>query len=88
MSASERRILFTHWLAEAWEDYTTNCQEEITNAFKRYDMDGKENDLAKMQGVPEYKAPAKGDPKMEDPLKGLKRKRKDSQKQSEKKQKS
>ena len=50
-------------------------------------MEGKENDLLKMQGVPEYKASAKEDPKMVDPLKGLKRKRKDSQKSSEKKQK-
>ena len=39
----------THWLAEAWEDYTKNCQVEITSAFKRCgqynDMDGGENDL-------------------------------------------
>ena len=56
---------FTHWLAKAWKDYTENCQEEITNAFKRCgqynDMNGRENDLVKMQGVPDCKPPAKGE---------------------------
>ena len=78
VTASERRILFTHWLAEAWEDYTSNCQHEITNAFKRCaqfnDIHGRENHLVKIQGVPDYKPPAKNDPRLENPLKKKKKK--------------
>ena len=50
-------------------------------------MNGKENHMVKMQGVPEYTPPAKSDPKLEDPLKGVKRKRKNSHKMLQKKQK-
>ena len=79
VSASEHRILFTHWLAAAWKDYTSNCQAEITKAFKRCgqfnDMDGRENHLVKVQGVPDYKPPAKNDPRLEDPLKKTKKRK-------------
>ena len=47
VSASKRRLLFTGWLAEAWDDFTSHNQEVIKNAFKRCgmynDIDGKEN---------------------------------------------
>ena len=64
ITTSERRILFTKWAAEAWEDYSTNNQAEITAAFKRCgmfnDVDGRENHLVKVQGCPDYEVPAKG----------------------------
>jgi len=83
VSAAERRILFTHWLADAWKDYTTNCQAEITNAFKRCaqfnDIHGRENHLVKVQGLPDYEPPAKDSARLIDPLKeNKKRKRKSS----------
>lgn len=47
VSAGERRILYTKWLGEAWEDYTTNHADEITKAFQHCGMfnkmDGSEN---------------------------------------------
>ena len=62
VTTCERRILFTKWLGEAWGDYATNNQEEITGAFKRVgmynDIHGKENHLIKLQGLPDYKPPA------------------------------
>ena len=64
ITTSERRILFTKWAAEAWEDYSTNNQAEITAAFKGCgmfnDVDGRENHLVKVQGCPDYEVPAKG----------------------------
>ena len=67
VTAAERRVLFTKWLSEAWEDFTTNHQDQITNAFKRCgmfnDIDGKENHLVKLdKRCPEYKPPAKDAP--------------------------
>ena len=77
VSAAQRRILFTKWLAEAWEDYTTNCQEEITTAFKKAgmynDIDGRENHLVKLPGLKEYKPPLKEDPLPELPKKKRKK---------------
>ena len=70
MSAAEWRWLFTYWLAKAWKDYATH-------AFKRCgqfnDVHGRENHLIKIQGVPDYKSPAKDDPWLVDPLKEGKR---------------
>ena len=43
----ERRLLFVKWLADAWEDFTTNHPEMITNH------------LVKIRRAPHYKAPAK-----------------------------
>ena len=55
VSASERRILYTKWLGESWEDFTQNHQDQITKAFKRCGMfnaiDGSENHLIK---IPRY----------------------------------
>ena len=72
MSAAERRWLFTHWLAKAWKDYTTNCQDQITNALKWCspfnDVHGQENHLIKIQGVRDYMPPAKDDPCLVDPF--------------------
>ena len=84
ITTSERRILFTKWLGEAWEDYATNNQEEITGAFKRVgmfnDIHGRENHLIKVQGLPDYEPPAIDDepePVVDAPKK---RKRKQSKK--------
>ena len=60
VTAAERRVLFTKWLAEAWEDFTTNHQDQITNAFKRCgmfnDINGKENHLVKLdKRYPEWR---------------------------------
>ena len=69
---------------------TSNCQAEMTQAFKRCtqynDMEGRENDKVTIQGLPNYQPPAKDDPKEDDPFK-TKRKRDPSQKKSEKRQK-
>ena len=66
-SKTERRILATKWLGEAWEEYTTNHQDEITLAFKKCGMynalDGSENYLIKVKGAKDYKPPKKDDPK-------------------------
>ena len=63
VGASERRVLFVKWFADAWEDFTKNHQEMITKAFKRCgmfnDVNGRENHLVKVQGAPNYKAPSK-----------------------------
>ena len=79
VSAAQRRILFTKWLAEAWEDYTTNCQEEITSAFKKAgmynDIDGRENHLVKLPGLKEYEPPLKDDPLPELPKKKSKKRK-------------
>ena len=70
VSASERRILFTKWLADSWEDYTSNNQDEITKAFKKCDMyndiHGKENHLIKLDRLPSYKPPNKDGCLMDD----------------------
>ena len=59
VSASERRILFTGWLADAWEDFTVNHQDQITTAFKRCgmynDLNGRENHLIKLDRMKDYK---------------------------------
>ena len=56
-------MLFVKWLADAWEDFTTNHPEMITNAFKRCgmfnDIEGRENHLVKIRRAPAYKVPAK-----------------------------
>ena len=62
VSAGERRILFTKWLGEAWEDYTENHADEIFNAFQRCGMcnaiDGSENHRVKVPRVENYQVPA------------------------------
>ena len=89
ITTSERRILFTKWAAEAWEDYSTNNQAEITAAFKRcgmfYDVDGRENHLVQVQGCSDYEVLAKGSEPVVDAPK--KRKRKSQGKKSRKKAK-
>ena len=59
----ERRLLFVKWLADAWEDFTTNHPEMIKNAFKRCgtfnNIEGREKHLVKIRRAPHYKAPAK-----------------------------
>ena len=56
VSAGERRILFTKWLGDSWEDYCTNHQDQITLAFKKCgmfnDINGRENHLVKLDKMP------------------------------------
>ncbi len=99
ITTSERRILYTKWAAEAWEDYAKNKQDEITTAFKRCgmfnDTEGRENHLIKVEGCPEYEVPAKGSPpeyvvaapKKRKKKAKKKRKRKTSEKKAKKKAK-
>ncbi len=66
VSASERRILATKWLGDAWEEYTSEHQDEITLAFKKCGMynalDGSENHLIKVKGAPDFQPQKKDDP--------------------------
>ena len=92
VSTAERRILFTTWLGDVWEDYTTNHQNEITNAFKLCgmynDIDGKENHLVKLERIKDYHPPLKTDtPAIVKKKEGQKRKRKIEPKKSNKKAK-
>jgi hypothetical protein len=54
ITASERRILYTHWAAEAWV-YMKSRQDVITEAFQRCGMlnaiDGSEDNLIAIQGI-------------------------------------
>ena len=58
VSAAERRILFTKWLGDAWDDFTKNYQSQITRAFKKCgmynDINGKENHLIKLDRYSSY----------------------------------
>ena len=65
VTASERRIVMTKLLAEAWEDYTSNHQDEIMKAFKHcgiYNaLDGSENHLVRLRKMKGYEPPKKED---------------------------
>jgi len=55
LTASDRRILFAKWTAEAWEEFFAGSgQEQVTNAFQRCGIllacDGSEDHLIKIQG--------------------------------------
>ena len=67
-------------------------QDQITNVFKRCgqfnDVNGRENHLVKIQGVPDYKPPKKSDPWLVDPLKKGKKRKKSQKNQKSKKKKS
>ena len=49
--------------------------KHLSGVTKFNDMDGRENHLVKVQGVPDYKPPAKNDPRLEDPLKKTKKRK-------------
>ena len=59
-------ILFTKWLGRAWEEFTTERHDVITDAFKRCgmynDIHSKENHLVKIQRLKDYVVPAKDCP--------------------------
>ena len=93
VSAAERRILFTKWLGDSWEDYATNRKSEITTAFKKAgmfnDIHGRENHLIKVSMMPEYVAPKESDPLPDLPMqKKKKRKASASRKRRKKVKKS
>ena len=76
--------LYTQFVAlHEFSNPTARCCERIlwiTKAFKLCgqfnDVHGRENHLVKIQGLPEYKPPAKSDPWLIDPLSEGKKKRK------------
>ena len=80
VNTSERRILMTKWLGDAWDDYTKNNQDKITLAFKKCGMfnalDGSENHLVEVPGIKDYKPPKKTDPQLELPKKKAAKKKK------------
>ena len=65
VSASERRVKFTLWLGDVWDDISENYQETITKAFQRCGMlnakDGSENQLIKIPRVENYSIGQPGD---------------------------
>ena len=91
VSASERRILFTKWLGDAWEDYSSNNQEQITAAFKRCgmynDINGRENHLVSVRKGFQYTVPEKDSPPEPVQKKKAKRKRKEKPEEKPKKKK-
>jgi hypothetical protein len=78
VGVAERRRLFVSWLADAWDDFTKNHPETITNAFKRCgmfnDVEGRENHLVKVRRAPHYEAPSKDSEPAVVPKKKRKRK--------------
>jgi hypothetical protein len=66
VTTSERRILFTKWLGDAWDHVCAEKSDMITKSFKKCgmfnDVDGKENHLVKLKRMPAYEPPAKSDP--------------------------
>ena len=57
---SERRILTTEWVANAWSSICNN-PDVIKRGFKKcgynLSLDGSENDLINIEGLPEYTGP-------------------------------
>lgn len=59
IDASERRVLMTKWLKEAWKEFfAAGGQEQVTKAFKRCGMlnaiDGSEDSEIHVQGIENY----------------------------------
>ena len=65
ISASERRVLLTHWLGKAHDDldpdYIRKCFQKTGCCL---DMNGKENHLIKLAQLKTFVPPKKGDSKM------------------------
>ena len=72
VSASERRILVSRWLGEAWR-ILKSFPGMITTSFNRmgafYDIHGRENHLVKVRNMYSYEVPARGSPQLEAPTK-------------------
>ncbi len=72
VSASERRILVSRWLGEAWKIWKS-FPGMITTSFKRMgafnDIHGRENHLVKVRNMYSYEVPPRGSPRLEAPTK-------------------
>ena len=59
-SASQRRILMTNWVGQAWNKIS-GMKESIKRSFKKCGLsvalDGFENALVSIDGIPNYKMP-------------------------------
>ena len=68
VSASERRILVSRWLGEAWRIWKS-FPGMITTSFKRMgafnDIHGRENHLVKVRNMYSYEVPPRGSPLLE-----------------------
>ena len=57
INASQRRVLMTKWVGEAWSK-VGKMKDSIIRSFKKYGLsvalDGNENDDVNMEGLPEY----------------------------------
>lgn len=60
LSAWQRRVLLTKWVAEAWKEINRN-KETVIRSFKKcgvsLTLDGKENDEINIEGIPDYEMP-------------------------------
>ena len=57
MSASERRILITKWVANAWQKVCSD-KDMVIHSFKKcgisVNLDGSENKSVNIEGLPDY----------------------------------
>ena len=60
----ERRILTTRWVANSWS-YICSNKDIVKRGFKKCGinvaLDGSENSLVNIEGLPDYKVPSIGD---------------------------
>ena len=60
MSASERRVLMTKWVGEAWSK-VGKMKDSIIRSFKKCGLsvalDGSEDDQVNIEGIPNYQIP-------------------------------
>ena len=61
MNASQRRVLMTKWVGEAWSK-VGKMKDSIIRSFKKCGLsaalDGSENDEVNIEGLPEYQMPS------------------------------
>ena len=61
MNASQRRVLMTKWVDEAWSK-AGKMKDSIIRSFKKcglsVGLDGSENDEVNIEGLPEYQMPS------------------------------
>ena len=69
ISASERRILFTKWVGQAWEELSVN-KDMIVRSFEKcgisVPIDGSEDSTIKIEGLEDYTVGAESDDKVAD----------------------
>ena len=69
ISASQRRILFTKWVGQAWEELSAN-KDMIVRSFEKcgisVPIDGSEDSTIKIEGLEDYTVGAESDDKVAD----------------------